>query len=89
MATTLHQPGAPRLQTRAVALQQWGKEMNRILEKSLLEGTLTPFVQTDRIGIIEVALLHASDQASLNEWRQRTFKQRFLENAVHLLAPLL
>ena len=33
--------------------------------------------------------LDDSDPVSLNEWRQRTFKQRFLENAVHLLAPLL
>jgi len=33
--------------------------------------------------------LNDSDPVSLNEWRQRTFKQRFLENAVHLLAPLL
>jgi cardiolipin synthase A/B len=33
--------------------------------------------------------LDDSDPVSLNEWRQRSFKQRFLENAVHLLAPLL
>jgi cardiolipin synthase len=33
--------------------------------------------------------LDDSDPVSLNEWGQRTFKQRFLENAVHLLAPLL
>ena len=33
--------------------------------------------------------LDDSDPVSLNVWRQRSFKQRFLENAVHLLAPLL
>jgi cardiolipin synthase A/B len=33
--------------------------------------------------------LDDSDPVSLNQWRQRSFKQRFLENAVHLLAPLL
>jgi cardiolipin synthase len=33
--------------------------------------------------------LNDSDTVSLKEWRQRSFEQRFVENAVHLLAPLL
>jgi cardiolipin synthase len=33
--------------------------------------------------------LEDSDPVSLDAWRQRSFARRFIENAVHLLAPLL
>jgi cardiolipin synthase len=44
---------------------------------------------TDLIRRMQQGYLDDSDPVSLHEWRQRSFKQRLVENAVHLLAPLL
>lgn len=47
---------------QAFALQQRRQQMNRILDKSPCKGSLTPRVQADRIGILEVTPLHPSYQ---------------------------
>jgi len=44
---------------------------------------------TARIRQMQQGYLDDSDPVGLSEWRQRSFRQRFVENAVHLLAPLL